>query len=81
VVSRRRRHFFESDGAALLAAIGACRNACIEALRKAPPTDEIAQRTRALTGAIDDVAEILTGSRDHFWLKPHGGPKVPGNTP
>ena len=21
--------------------------------------------------AIDDVAETLTGDREHFWLKPH----------
>lgn len=75
MVSHRRRHFYESDAAALLPAVGACRDACIEALRKAPPTDEIAKRTGALTDAIDDVVEVLTGSREHFWLKPHGGPK------
>ena len=75
MVSHRRRQFLESDNAALLRAIGACRDACIEALRRAPPTDEIAKRTRALTDAIDDVVEVLTGNREHFWLKPHGGPK------
>lgn len=75
MVSHRRRRFYESDAMALLTAIAACRDACIEALRKAPPTDEIAKRTRALSEAIDDVAEVLTGSREHFWLKPDGGPK------
>jgi hypothetical protein len=76
MVSHRRRRFLESDVAALLSAIGACRDACIEALRRAPPTDEIARRTRALNEAIDDVVEVLTGNRQHFWLKPHGGPKL-----
>jgi hypothetical protein len=68
MVNRRRRHFFESDAAALLAAIKACRDACIDALRKASPTAPIAART--LT-AIDGVAEVLTGDRHHFWMKPH----------
>jgi hypothetical protein len=75
MVSCHRRQFLEADAATLLAAIGTCRAACIEPLRKAPPTDEIARRTRALTSAIDDVVEVLTGTRGRFWLKPHGGPK------
>jgi hypothetical protein len=75
MVSRRRRQFLETDAAQLLASIATCRDACIDALRKAPPTDEIARRTRVLTSALDDVVEVLTGTREHFWLKPHGGPK------
>ncbi len=78
MVSHRRRQSLESDDAAVLRAIGTCRDACIEALRRALPTDEIARRTRALTEAIDHVAEVLTGKPDHFWLKPHGGPKATG---
>ena len=76
MVSHRRRRFLESDTSALLKAVGACRDACIEALRRAPPTDEIARRTRALTDAIDDVVEVLTGNRQHFWLAQHGGPRA-----
>ena len=74
MVSHRRRQLFESDKAALL--IGACREACIESLRRAPIDEEIPKRAQALMHAIDDVAEVLTGDRRHFWLKPHGGPKV-----
>lgn len=76
MVSRRRRQFLESDTAALMTAIGTCRLACIAALRQAPPNDLIAERTRKLMNAINGVAEALTGDREHFWLKPHGGPKL-----
>jgi hypothetical protein len=56
---------------ALLKALSQCREGCIEALRRAPPTAEVAVRTRALVAALDNVTERLTGDRQHFWLKPH----------
>ncbi len=55
---------------------GVCRHACNEAIGRAPIRDEIARRAEALKTAIGDVAEVLTGDREHFWLKPYGGPKL-----
>jgi hypothetical protein len=62
--------FTETDRQALLNAIEQCRKASIDALRRAPCTGDIYARTSALVDAIDDVAELLTGNREHFWLEP-----------
>jgi len=54
----------------LLAAIEQCRMACIDALCRAPCTGDVYRRTSALVDAIDNVVELLTGNRKHFWLEP-----------
>ncbi len=76
--SRHRRVFTDSDGAVLLEALRHCRDACVEAHRRAPFHSDIYRRTTALQAAIDDVAEQLTGNRQHFWLNPdsfHAAPR------
>jgi hypothetical protein len=70
----RRRVLAESDRAALLEALRRCRDACVETHRRAGFDTDIYRRVTALQGAIDDVAEVLTGDRKHFWLKPYGTP-------
>jgi len=62
--------FTEADRQVLLTAIEQCRKASIDALRRAPCTGDVYHRTAALVDAIDGVAEVLTGSRQHFWLEP-----------
>ena len=39
-----------------------------ELLRRAPCTGDVYARTSALIEAIDNVAELLTGDREYFWL-------------
>jgi hypothetical protein len=71
---RHPRHFSENDSSALLAAIGECRRACVAANSKAPVGGPIYRAAARLMDEIDLVAEVLTGDRRHFWLRPHGTP-------
>jgi hypothetical protein len=72
---RSKRIFSDMDRDALLAAIGACRDACIRAATAAPIGEPVYVAVGNLRHAIDDVAEILTGDRTHFHLK-GGGPST-----
>jgi len=69
-MAKGRRILTETDRQVLLAAIEQCRKACIDALRRAPCTGDVYRRTSDLVDAIDNVAELLTGNRKHFWLEP-----------
>jgi hypothetical protein len=40
-------------------------------LQPAPLNSPDYAALRKITGAIDDFAELVTGNREHFWLKPH----------
>ena len=75
-MSRRRtqRYFLESDRAALLQAIGTCRDACIKAESAAPIGGDIYNRTSSLIESIDAVAEVLTGDKTHFHTKTAAAP-------
>jgi hypothetical protein len=75
---RHRRYFGPNDADALLDAIGACRRACIAASSAAPIGGPIYRAANRLMEEIDLVAEVLTGNRRHFWLKPHS---TPGSCP
>ena len=68
-MAKTKRIFTETDRQKLLSAIEQCRKAGIDALG-APCTGNINARTSALIDAIDNVAELLTSNRDHFWLEP-----------
>jgi len=68
-MAKAKRIFTETDRQKLLSAIEQCRKAGIDALG-APCTGNINARTSALIDAIDNVAELLTSNRDHFWLEP-----------
>jgi hypothetical protein len=69
-MTKTKRMFSETDRQALLTAIEQCRKASIDALRRAPCTGDVYARASALVDAIDGVAEVLTGKREHFWLEP-----------
>ena len=69
-----RRYFGPNDAGALLEAIGACRRACVAASTVAPIGGPIYRAANRLMEAIDLVAEVLTGNRRNFWLKPHSTP-------
>ena len=68
-----RRYFGPNDAAALLDAVGACHRACT-ASSAAPIGGPIYRAANRLMEEIDLVAEVLTGHRRHFWLKPHSTP-------
>ena len=76
---RHKRHFGPNDADALLEAIGACRRACVAASTVAPIGGPIYRATTRLMEELDLVAEVLTGNRRHFWLKPHSTPRSPQN--
>jgi len=52
-------------------ALEASHRACIQAGRKAPIPGDVYMATEKFIDAIDDAARVLTGRRDHFWLKSH----------
>ena len=72
-----RRYFGPNDADALLDAIGACRRACVAASSVAPIGGPIYRAANRLREEIDLVAEVLTGDRRYFWLKPHSTPGSP----
>lgn len=63
MAAKVKRIFTETDRQALLTAVEQCRNASIDALRRAPCTGDVYHRTAVLVDAIDGVAEVLTGDR------------------
>ena len=69
---RHKRHFSENDAHALLEAIGECRRACVTALIKAEIGGPVYRGASRLTSEIDIMAEVLTGNRNHFQLRPCG---------
>lgn len=73
---RSTRHFGAADRQTLLTAIGECRKACVEALAVEPIGAPLHDRTVAVMQAIDNLAELLTGDREHFWTKPHTIPST-----
>jgi hypothetical protein len=46
----------------------------VKASAKAPIHDAIYDALSGLMAAIDDTAAVLTGDRQHFWVRSHGGP-------
>jgi hypothetical protein len=67
---RRQRYWSEMDSVALLKALGACRAACVAANSKAPIGEPVYKGSSAVMATIDDLAGVLTGDREYFWLKP-----------
>ncbi len=66
---KSRRHFDDVDKKALLDVLEIARPACIQANRKTPIRGEVYLTAERALNAIDDAALVLTGRRDHFWLK------------
>ncbi len=80
----KTRRFDSTDAQQLLEAIDVARHACVQAGHKAPIRGEVYQTVQKVMDAIDEAAFVLTGKRDHFWLKPHSAPSytsraTPGN--
>ena len=71
-MQRHKRYFGPNDSKALLKAIGACREACLSAKRNAPIGGPEYRAVSRLMDEIDLVAEVLTGHRNHFHLRPCG---------
>ena len=67
--SRRRHTFRDHDRDELLRALGACRDAVIRAGTAAVHDPELTAHLHTFRGAIDDLAGVLTGDRQYFWLK------------
>ena len=67
---RHKRYFGPNDSKALLEAIGACRTACLTALKTAPIGDPVYRAASRLVDEVDLVAEVLTGHRNWFHLRP-----------
>ena len=68
---KSQRHFDDVDKKALLDALETARRACIQARRKAPIGCEVYVVAEKVKEAVDDAALVLTGNREHFWLKGH----------
>ena len=66
---KSHRHFDDVDKKALLDALEVARRACVQANRKTPIRGEVYLASEKVMEAIDDAALVLTGQRDHFWLK------------
>ncbi len=69
MAGKARRHFDDVDQKALLGALEAARRACVQANRKVPIRGEVYLASEKVMDAIDDAALVLTGKRDHFWLR------------
>lgn len=63
------RLFGKLDGDRLLAAIGECRKACINARSLAPINGDVYQAAGDVNKAIDALAGVLTGDPEHFHTK------------
>ena len=48
------------------------RDGAISVCAAVRPFSEDYNKAQAVTSAIDDLAEALTGDRELFWLKGHG---------
>jgi hypothetical protein len=66
----KKRVLSHTTAEATLAAAGDCRAACIRLMTEAPISSEAYQKAEALRRAVDDLAEALTGNREHFHLPP-----------
>ena len=71
MAGKSKRHFDDMDRKALLDALETARRACVQTCRKAPIRGEVYLAAEKVRGAIDDAALVLTGDREHFWLKSH----------
>ena len=68
-VSGRHRVFGEIHQRELLEALGKCRQTCTHLMRHMTIGGDVYKTTEGVTAAIDKLAEVLTGDRQHFWLK------------
>jgi hypothetical protein len=67
----RKRVLSIATSEAALSAAKACRAAAIQVLTEAPISSPAYHRASELLGAIDALAEALTGDQRLFHTKPH----------
>ncbi|MEM6463566.1 MAG: hypothetical protein AAF724_16800 [Pseudomonadota bacterium] len=65
----RRSPYSLSD---VLAKLQTGRAGAVRIQAGSPPFHEKYNKALAVVEAIDDLAEQLTGDREHFWTRPHG---------
>jgi hypothetical protein len=61
------------DHAGLLAAMGPCRTAITREMARMEINGPLYYSASTVIAAIDSLALMLTGQRDYFHLKGHGG--------
>lgn len=67
-MSRRRskRYVSDADKQSFLAKAGELRDACVGMQTRGPINDPLYRSIAEVMSAIDAVAEVMTGRRDHF---------------
>ena len=72
----RRTHRSElpPDVAGIVEALRVCRHSMTEVQGKVRPFGPVYRAADAMLTAIDGLAELLTGDREHFWAKGSVGP-------
>ncbi len=58
----------------LLRALGEARTALVASAEAMPRKSVPRASLELLVANIDEVAQILTGSREYFWTRPHATP-------
>ncbi len=69
-MSKGRRSPYKLDD--VLEQLEAGRAGAIRVMAGSQPYKDRFNKAKAVSAAIDDLAEDLTGERERFWAKPHG---------
>lgn len=68
-----KRIFGDAERARLVKALGECRKVCTDEARHMPLSEgekgAVYRANTAFLNAVDDYVEVLTGNREHFWMK------------
>lgn len=70
----RKRAFDATEQERLLNALREARRALIRAAESMPRRSVTRAGTDLIINNIDDLAQLLTGSREHFWERQHSTP-------
>jgi hypothetical protein len=70
----RKRAFDAAEQERLLSALRDARRALVRAAESMPRRSVTRAGTDLIVTNIDDLAQLLTGSREHFWEPPHATP-------
>lgn len=70
----RKKAFDAAEQERLLAALREARRALVRAGESMPRRSVTRAGTDLIVTNIDDLAQLLTGSREHFWEVPHSTP-------